>query len=57
MREYIEKKVFVRLINGDIYTGLIIGADDVFVTMRDKFNSLVSFRIVDLEKIQEVVDK
>ena len=37
-KEWIGKRIFVKLINGGVYSGIVLDVDDSFFSIRDKFN-------------------
>ena len=51
--DWIGKRIFVKLIDGAVYTGVILDCDDTFITIRDKFGERVVFSISKIEKIKE----
>ena len=52
-KEWIGKRIFVKLIDGAVYSGIILDCDNLFFTIRDKFNEKVVFQISKIEKIKE----
>jgi small nuclear ribonucleoprotein (snRNP)-like protein len=55
-KNYEGKRVYIRLNNGRIYTGLVIEVDEnvpVFLTIKDKFDLRVTFSVSEILTIQE----
>jgi len=53
IKEYEGKKVYVILISGRKYTGVIKKVDDNFVYLIDKFGDNVMFNISEISLIEE----
>jgi len=51
--DWIGKRIFVKLISGGVYSGIILDSDDKFMTIRDKFGERVVFAISEILKIKE----
>jgi len=51
--EWIGKKIFVKLSDGAVYSGVVLDFEDPFFTIRDKFGEKVIFNISKIEKIKE----
>ena len=52
------KKVFLRLINGRVYTGEIIKVDSknspiIFITIKDRYGMMVCFSHSEIKEIKE----
>lgn len=56
-KEWIGKRIFVRLKSGDVYTGTVRNVDQLFVYIIDKFGSDVLFSIDDISKLKEESDR
>jgi len=52
-KEWIGKKVFVKLLSGDCYTGTCLEIDDSFLKLLDKYNNEVTVNISQINKIVE----
>lgn len=50
---WIGKKIFVKLITGGVYSGIVLDVDDQYFSMNDKFGEKVIFLISHIEKIKE----
>lgn len=50
---WIGKRIFVKLVDGAVYTGKVIDVDGVFFSIIDKFGENVYFRIENIQKIKE----
>ncbi len=50
--ERIGSKVRIILVGGFHYTGVILKEDNIFLTIRDKFNSEVSLRKEDIQVLE-----
>lgn len=60
-KEWMGKRIFVKLKSGDVYSGKVYDIDDsdklmVFFTIRDKYNQLVTFLHSEIIKIKEESD-
>ena len=51
--EWTNKKIYIVLKNGRIYTGQIISYDDGWFHIIDKFNKNISLQVSQIEVIQE----
>ena len=51
--DWVGKRIFVKLNTGEVYNGIILDADIIFITIRDKFNEKVVFPISNIQKIKE----
>ena len=54
LQSYMGLRVHVELTNKFYYTGLVISADEDSLTIRDKFNKLVSIKISSIFSIKEI---
>ncbi len=52
-KEWIGRKIFVRLISGKVYSGIVKDCKDEFLEITDKFNLAVSFKITEIAEIKE----
>ena len=56
-REWTGKRIFVKLITGAVYTGIVLDVDENYFSIRDKFGQKVIFLISQIEKIKEEVTR
>jgi hypothetical protein len=56
-KDWIGKRVFVKLISGAVYSGYILDTttqeDNIFFVIMDKFNEKIAFPVAQIEKIKE----
>jgi len=52
-KDWIGKRIFVKLSNELKYSGTVVDSDGTFLKIIDKFNSPVTFKIEDISTIQE----
>jgi len=50
------KKIFVKLLTGDVYTGTCLDTDNSFLEIEDKFGDIVRVAISQIIKIVEEND-
>ena len=51
--EWTGKRIFVKLITGAVYSGIVLDVDERYFSIRDKFGEKVIFLISQIEKIKE----
>jgi len=51
---YLNRIVYINLLNGYYYRGLVTSADEGSITLRDKNGKLVSLKVESIERITEV---
>lgn len=54
MKQYIKKEVKIDLENNQYYKGLVLDADELFLTLKDKNGDMVSISIKSIISIKEV---
>ena len=52
-KEWIGKRIFVKLLNGTVYSGIVLDVDESFFSIKDKFGQQVNFLISQIERIKE----
>ncbi len=52
-KNWIGKRIFVKLVDGAVYSGDALDVDEIFFSIRDKFGEKVYFRIENISKIKE----
>lgn len=57
-KEWINKRIFLRTKQGKVYSGIVIGINDLdqthwFLELKDKFNMLVGIAIKEIIEIKE----
>ncbi len=53
-KDWIGKRIFVKLIDGAVYSeSIVLDVDDSFFKIRDKFDEIVYFKIDKIDKIKE----
>lgn len=55
--EWIGKRIFVKLIDGAVYSGIVLDYYDNFLVIRDKFGEKVVFNTNRIEKLKEEGEK
>lgn len=45
------KKVFIKLLSGDFYNGVVLDADNSFLEINDKYGNEVRFAVSQIAKI------
>ena len=48
-----DKKIFVKLRTGEVYTGIVDSYDEGFLCITDKFNEKVCFSVLEIIRIKE----
>lgn len=51
--DWIGKRIFVKLDDGAVYSGVVLDCDEMFFTIRDKFGERVIFSISKIIKLKE----
>ena len=51
--DWIDKRIFVKLLSGAVYSGVVLNADNSFIEINDKFGERVLFATSQIEKIKE----
>lgn len=54
---WIGKRIFVKLIDGAVYSGIVLDYYDNFLVIRDKFGEKVVFNTNRIEKLKEEGEK
>ena len=52
-KEWIGKRIFVKLRDGSVYTGIVKDVDNEWFKITDKFSEAVTFPISEILKIKE----
>lgn len=52
-KDWIGKKIFIKSVSGDCYTGSCLDVDNLFLEMIDKYNNKVVLAISQIIKIVE----
>ena len=52
-KDWTGKLIFVKLITGAVYSGIVLDVDANYFSIRDKFGEKVVFLISQIEKIKE----
>jgi small nuclear ribonucleoprotein (snRNP)-like protein len=52
-KEWVDKRVFIKLKNGDCYNGNVISIDDNFILIIDRFSEKVGIALSEISKIKD----